>query len=56
MTEWIWIVVLFALVAVFIWSLCKAGETPGQKIEDDDEEAEFIHQWKHNKERRKKRK
>ena len=56
MTEGFWIGVLCVLGAVFIWALCKAGEAPGRKFEDDDEEAEFIHQWKQDRERRKKRK
>lgn len=56
MTKGFWIVVLCVLTAFFVWALCNAGEMPERKIEDDNEEAEFIHQWKQKKERRRKRK
>lgn len=52
----IWIAVLAVLIGVFFWTLCKCGEIPRRKTEDDEDEAEFIREWKQKKERRRMRK
>ena len=52
----LWIAVLFVLSALFFFTLCKAGESPGRRRHEDEDEIEFMQQLARKKERRKMRK